>query len=224
MFFSSPAFLAPLVRTSAFFLFSPALSKFPLPFYAKGAFIGALTLFSASLDTKPQAPLAIFLMIEFLIGYLLGTLFAFILESIEVTAALLSKLGGFSLSALFIEEESSQRSPLIFLAFILFFSLDLHHLLVRLLLSSSNLSLLVPHTMTSLSEVFKAGFLLSALPLLLLGALALFVSVIPKIDSQFPLFWTLLPIQFFVGILSVILVLTRIPQHLKFVWTVFFHP
>jgi flagellar biosynthesis protein FliR len=204
-------FILPLTRLFSFFFLSPGFSRFPFPFFAKAAFTLAIALFASTILTPISDSLWVGIPLELAAGYLLGTLFAFIFESILVAANLLGNLGGFTLSNLLTNEnQNTLPSPLILTAFVLFFSLDLHHLMIKPLLYTPLSNSLLAAPIQTFPAVLQEGFLLLTTPFILLAGVGLFISILSKLFPTFPLFWTLLPLQLVLGLVSLLYVLSRL--------------
>jgi flagellar biosynthesis protein FliR len=225
MYFDVPLYLLPLCRFFSFFYLSPAFCRLPFPFFAKGALTLSLTLFAAFAAPSSYSSLWVGIPLELTLGYLLGTLCAFIFESVGLAANFLGNMGGLGLSALLTgQERDTLPSPLLMGAFVLFFSLDLHHLLIHHLFDLPLTPTLYSNLIFSFSDVLKGGVMLLTAPLFILAATGLFLTFLSKLFPCFPLFWTLLPLQIFLGLFCLLLTFSKLSFTLWNSYEHFFKP
>jgi len=215
-----PAFFLLFARLSGFFLLSPFFSTQALPKMIRlGVALAVSLLLAPPFFVKFQWQLnydllwLIDVLKELLIGYLVGFIFSLFVEAAAFTGQWIGTLMGFSATEL-LEPLSTTSHPLLsrfftLIVFTLFFALDLHHPLLKLLFESYD-------TFPLKSPIFNQNTLLGALesaPLLFQKALqfALFpllillslMAVFALLARFLPIFWIGFPLQLLVGFLAI---------------------
>jgi len=208
-------------RTGAFFLLSPLFATRGIPFGLRLLLSLLFTLILLPLFSKisfpPLEPSLIYLLVvkELIMGYLLGTLFAFMVEAALLAGSWFGVMAGFSATEL-VDPTANARSPLFgtlfaLLIVALILSLDLHHLFSYFLYDSftfiplgSELTTNTPllSLTESASMVFSQALRYLFIPLSLFAILLLFMTYLAKFHPQIPLFWLGFPLQIVVGIFS----------------------
>jgi flagellar biosynthesis protein FliR len=206
-------------RLSGFFLLSPLFSDKAIPKTIRLGFAAACSLLIApplwgQLHFTIEHPLlfSIQLLKEIAIGFLIGFLFSLLIEAAAFAGQLVGTLMGFSATELF-DPLSSTSHPLLsrffsLFVFTLFLTLDLHHLLLRLLYESFEaLPLNIPlFTHTTIFAIIDASQLLfhfalefAIFPLI---ALLLLLAIFALLSRFFPIFWIGFPFQLYIGLIA----------------------
>lgn len=226
-------------RLTGFFLISPLFAQKGIP---KSVRFG-LALASSLLLAPPftvhhpfnlgDSTIALHIVQQLVVGYLMGFLCALFVEAAAFAGQLIGALMGFSLTELLSPLDNSTE-PLLsklfsLVAFALFFALDLHHPLLRLLYGSFDAFPVLHNPLSydtiqvvlqGTSLLFTQAITYAALPLtFLLALIALFAVV-----SRFlPIFWIGFPLQLLVGFLTLMtsfsLFITQLEKNFLQFWS-----
>jgi flagellar biosynthesis protein FliR len=205
-------FFALLARTIGFFVFSPLFAKRSIPLLVRlGVAVSCslllfppLTQLSLKLSVHPFL-FGTQLLKEFALGYLLGFLFSLLFEAAAFAGQIVGTLTGFSATEL-LDPLANSEHPLVsrlfsLSVFALFFSLDLHHILLRLLYESY--AALPPDLPLGVVEasgrLFSHALSYALFPLALLLFLIICFAVFARLFPALQIFWTGLPIQLLIG-------------------------
>ncbi|MFZ0564687.1 MAG: flagellar biosynthetic protein FliR [Chlamydiales bacterium] len=209
-------FLLLFARSLGLFLVSPLFSRLAIPKWIRFS----LALISSLLIAPPLlqneeinfdfSPLSLIqLLKEGAIGYLIGFIFSLIIEATAFAGQVVGTLAGFSATEL-LNPLATNPFPLMsrffsVIGFTLLFSLDLHHLILRLLYESFEAIPMnfypfqyrvVFAVIEATGHLFNQALAFSIFPLLML----LLVIVLFAFASRFlSIFWVGFPIQLLVG-------------------------
>lgn len=207
-------------RFAGFFLFSPLFSDKGIPKSIRLglAFVCSLILappLSARHPFTFENPslLALQMLQEGAIGYLMGFLFSLLFEAAAFAGQLVGTTMGFSATEL-LDPAATSSHPLMarlfsLVACALFFALDLHHPLLRLLYGSFEAipPLRYPFTyetafaaIQGTSLLFQQALTFATFPLTLLLALIALFAILSRF---LPIFWIGFPLQLLVGLLAI---------------------
>jgi|GEM_PF-2446532 len=208
-------------RSGAIFLFSPLFFKKSIswPIRLLLTLLFTITILPLVSNFEALSALSTFekgalVFKEFLIGYLLGTLFAFILEGAAFAGQMVAVLAGFSATELMSPNEN--HNPILSKAFVIFIAtlilaLDLHHIFVFFLYDTFSIMAADGFTISqnsyletvqSGSYFFRHGLDYAFIPLVMLLALLTLFIVFSKFNMQIPIFWIGFPIQLLVGMFA----------------------
>lgn len=197
---------------TGFFLFSPLFSERGIPTWIRFSLALACSLLllpplSSQITLTLDNPIlfATEMIKEAALGYLLGFLFSLIFEAAAFAGQIVGTLTGFSATEL-LDPISNARSPLIsklfsLTLFALFLSLDLHHLLLRLLYESyqTTSSILTMGMVEATTRLFHHALTLALFPLTILLIVILCFAIISRFFPSLQIFWTGFPIQLLIG-------------------------
>lgn len=207
-------------RFTGFFLISPLFSERGIP---KSIRLGLALVCSLILapplsvrypfTLEDPAILILQILQEGVIGYLMGFLFSLLFEAAAFAGQLIGTVMGFSATEL-LDPISTSSHPLMARLFslvgcALFFALDLHHPLLRLLYGSFDAipPLRYPFThdaaLTAIqgtSLLFQQALSYAGYPLTLLLALIALFAVLARF---LPIFWIGFPLQLLVGLFAI---------------------
>lgn len=224
LFTLHPVILA-FARLFSLFVLSPFFSgkSMPMSIRVAAAFGCSLCLAPPILESHTSSNhLLLHIFQELLVGYFIGFLFSLIFEAVAFAGQMVGTLMGLSLTELF-DPLSSSYHPLLsrlfsLFLFILFFALDLHHPLLKLLWASfetiplgwtQNLILGLIE-MTTLMFSHALEFALYPLSVLLL-----LIATFAAISRFFPIFWIGFPLQLVIGLIALALGLHLFPPLLR---------
>lgn len=217
-------FLAIFTRISGFFLISPLFSSRRIPLALRFGLAVAFTLALAPtfLATHTPTPypsslLPLNLVKELMIGYLLGFIFALLVEGAALAGQMVGTLSGFSATELLSPLTASY--PLFGRVFVLFLltlllALDLHHPFLITLYQSFTFFPVAPfpinETLTTdlvkgTALLFQQAFMYASIPFIMLFLLLVLFAIVAKTLPNFPIFWVGFPIQLWIGISAIIL-------------------
>jgi len=219
-----------LSRFAAFFIASPFFSRLGIPIWLRAVLAISLTIFLAPLikvETPSSSNVWVYLLLEATLGYLLGLIFSLLWEAASLAGQLVGTVAGFSITELL--APTSATHPLwgktfVLLLSVLFFSLDLHHAMIKILHESF---LLLPHAsdifnqetlfyvLKATSRLFYYAFYYSAFPLFILLFLIAILALTARILPELPIFWMGFPIQLFLGLTTVMIAVTFFPDLLQ---------
>jgi flagellar biosynthesis protein FliR len=208
-------------RFIGFFIVSPLFFYWKIPWAAKFSLVLGCTLFFSMNGPGLALDQTLFLnsLVQLTAGYLIGFLFSLIFEGALLAGQLIGTLSGFSALEL-LDPREILNEPLIgrvfsLLVAVLFFSLDLHHFLLRFLLTH----FAIPENTDFLQtiaeftgQLFEYALYYATLPLTLLLSLNLFLLVISRSFPSIPLFWIAFPGQLMVGICALAVSIDYFPE------------
>ncbi|MFN0065631.1 MAG: flagellar biosynthetic protein FliR [Chlamydiales bacterium] len=219
-------------RLMGFFLISPLFSHRNVPLTVRlGLALACTFLVAPPLAIQFELPkLAIMPLIgelskELFIGYLLGFLFALLVEAAQMAGQIVGTMGGFTLTELF--DPMSRSHPLVgkFFAltiFVLFLALDLHHILLNFLFESFRLLPLNAIRRENSLQIAEASARLfthaisyAFIPILFLSFVLITFAVIVRALPNFPIFWIGFPAQLLIGLLAIVLAITFFSEILQ---------
>jgi flagellar biosynthetic protein FliR len=162
------------------------------------------------------------------VGYLIGTVLAFLIEAAILAGNWGAAMMGFSATEL-LDPSKNSNQPLLSRFFILttvalILAFDMHHVLAYFLFDSFSLIPLhsgsfSPDALLMLSKsasfIFKQAFSYLFIPLLLLMTLIIVLAFLSKFNPELPIFWLGFPLQILIGISSLaflLLVITPLLQ------------
>lgn len=205
-------FILLFARLIGFFLLSPLFSQRGVPTWIRFGLALSCSLLlipplSAQHTLSIEHPLllATQLLKETAMGYLLGFLFSLLFEAAAFAGQLVGTLTGFSATEL-LDPLANPTQPLIsrlfsLTLFALFLSLDLHHILLRLLFDSYAV---LPPALTggmidATSRLFHHALAYAFFPLTLLLTVIVCFAIIARFFPALQIFWTGFPIQLLIG-------------------------
>ncbi len=227
------AFELVLMRVSGFVLFSPVFGRSNVPGYARAGFIMVLSVFCYGLGVPPVEPpdtlirLAVTLLLEFGVGFVLGFLMQLCVMVIQVGGEVIDLQMGLNMAQTY--DSSSQinmtvtASLLNILFYLNFFAENGIYTLMRILMASGQV---LPFGTVSLGrdaadyvvEIFLAGMVLAvklAMPILaaeLLGELGM--GVLMKAIPQINAFVINIELKVIIGLVLLLFFLTPINEFL----------
>lgn len=205
-------FFALFARNAGFFVVSPLFAKRAIPLWIRFGLALCCSLLllpplSAQFTLKPENP-ALFaaqIVQETAVGYLLGFLFSLLFEAAAFAGQVVGTLTGFSATEL-LSPLSNSDHPLIsrlfsLTLFALFLSLDLHHILLRLVFESYTA---IPLNLTfgvveAFGRIFSHALSFALYPISLLLIVILCFAVLARFVPSLQIFWTGFPIQLLIG-------------------------
>lgn len=210
-------FLFLFARSLGLFLISPLFSRLAIPKWVRLSLaLGCSFLIAPPLLQNEElnldfSPLAILQFIqEIAIGYLIGFIFSLLIEATAFAGQVIGSLAGFSATEL-LDPLASNSFPLMsrlfaIIGFTLFLSLDLHHILLRLLYESFRVipmqfypfqDKVALGLIEATSHFFYHALAFSMFPFLIL----LLVIILFAVASRFlSIFWVGFPIQLLIGL------------------------
>nr|NGX46602.1 hypothetical protein [Chlamydiota bacterium] len=173
---------------------------------------------------------------EVLIGYLLGFIFALIVEGAALAGQLVGTLSGFSATEL-LRPGSSASYPLfsrifILLVLTLLLGCDLHHTLFRTLYESFTLlplgsyplgERLAENLIMGSARLFNHALLYAAIPFMILFLVIVLFAFVARLLPDFPIFWVGFPVQLIVGLGAIILAVGYYSEILQHIFTELVH-
>lgn len=208
-------------RFTGFFLLSPLFSERAIPKMIRLGLALTCSLLLAPPLSKtmllteiPFSLLALNLLKELIVGYLIGFIFSLLCEAAGFAGQIIGTMAGFSATEL-IALTNMGSHPLwgrlfSLLAFTFFLIFDFHHLLIRILwesyvsLSSFNAGF-IPLLIDTSTRLFHQALSYAIFPLLLLSIVLVCFAIASRILPQLHLFFNGLPIQIFVGFGAIII-------------------
>lgn len=220
-----PYLLLLFARGGAFFLFSPLFINRGISLLTRIllATLLALILLPKLIQNEliglSVETLWFWIIKEFALGYLIGLLFAFMVEAALLTGNWFATITGFSATELLDPLKNSQ--PLFSRFFILLtvgliLTSDMHHIFIYSLFDTFTFipiegASLSSDSLLTLSKsaifIFNQSFSYIFIPLFLLLIVTLFMALLSKFNPELPIFWLGFPIQIFVGFFSLALLL-----------------
>lgn len=211
-------------RLFGFTLLSPLFSGRGVPVGLRFAFALTLTflllppLAAQTQLTLPWEALILRLGAELVLGYLIGFLFALLLEAAALGGQLVGTLCGFSATEL-LDPLSGTRSPLMarlftLIVLMLLLALDIHHLFLRTLFESFRVLPLAPNLFAlpiegeiiqATARLFDQALSYAAIPLIMLLLTFVLFAIAARVLPDFPIFWTGFPIQLLIGFAAIAL-------------------
>lgn len=205
-------FFSLFARNAGFFVLSPLFARHAIPVWVRFGLALCCSLLllpplSAHLSLTPEHPIlfATRMLQEVAVGYLLGFLFSLLFEAAAFAGQIVGTLTGFSATEL-LDPLSNNEHPLIsrlfaLTLFALFFALDLHHVLLRLLFESY--TTLPPNaalaTVEAAGKLFTQALSYALFPMALLFLVILCFAIIARFFPALQIFWTGFPIQLLIG-------------------------
>lgn len=214
---AAEAFFTLFAKSIGFFCLSPLFRYLQTPFFLRFAFALLLSiLIFPSLQTAeiPSPLFMIHLLKEVLLGYLLGFIFSLLFEAAALAGEVIGSMMGLSLTEVF-DPVSNNSSPFLarFFALVtvtLFFSLDLHHGLIKILFETTNINY---HTiLESLSFLFSQMLRFALIPFFLLSVLLVALAIAARVFPDFPIMWTGFPLQLIVGVVGITIAIHYFPE------------
>ncbi|MEZ5315736.1 MAG: flagellar biosynthetic protein FliR [Chlamydiales bacterium] len=206
-------FLLLFSRSIGFFLFSPFFHKHNISLWIRIglALSSSLILFPPFFVQSRLIPdhpllLAMQIMREAMIGYLIGFLCSLIFQAAAFAGQIIGTLGGFSAYEI-LNPLSHNEYPLMSYFFMttvftIFFSLDFHHVVLRLLYESHFVFSF--HLITGFTEAFGKLFIqglsYALFPMIFLLILISSFAILARFFPFLHIFWNGFPIQIFVGL------------------------
>jgi flagellar biosynthesis protein FliR len=207
-------------RLTGFFLLSPLFSGGAIPKFIRLSLAFACSLLIAPpllashsvISSPPLFLLTTGVIKELMFGYLIGLTFSLLFEAAAFAGETVGVLMGLSATEL-LNPLSSSRHPLmasffLWIAFALFFALDFHHLILRLLYESFGSvpieqSLLGQSTISGVIQASNALFHFAVefalFPLIILLSLVVLFALLSRF---FAVFWVGFPLQLLVGLIT----------------------
>jgi flagellar biosynthetic protein FliR len=218
------------LRVSGLFIFAPGLSNNALPARTKAALVFLLVVLLWPVVPIPQMRVSPFgwaaiALNELLIGVIVGLLLNFIFDAAQFAGQILGMQMGFSLATML--DPQSQADSVVLSVFyqtivlLIFFTLDVHHWLVRGLVASfyylpAGESVLTPGRVGFLLHTASAIWVLGlqiAAPALIATMIADFVlAFIGKASPQLPVLFVGLSVKSVLGMLVLIATMAAWPR------------
>lgn len=206
-------FFSLLARLLGFFVFSPLFASRGIPTWVR---LGLALTCSLILLPPLSATLTfdrlswLTFIKEGVLGYLLGFLFSLLFEAAAFAGQVVGTLTGFSATEL-LDPISNTSSPLIakffmLTCFVLFLSLDLHHLLLRLLYESY--TVMPINMIDATSRLFSHALAYAFYPMTALLTLTLCFAIVARFFPGLQIFWTGFPLQLLIGITAIAFAIT----------------
>jgi flagellar biosynthetic protein FliR len=221
------SFLLLFARSLGFFFLSPLFERWGLPPFVRLGFSIVTTLLFAPAFLSHQEQMLPFFVVNLLkegvIGYVLGFLFSLLFESAALAGNVIGTMMGLNVAGLF----GGDSSPVLSKAFMLLigaliFSLDLHHLILRIFYQSYSIVPQGLFTFQGVDAILSATALLfkhmihyALYPLFCLSALLITLAIASRIFPELPILWMGFPLQLLVGFGAILASLPRFSEILE---------
>jgi len=218
------------LRVSGFMLFVPGFSNNAVPARTKAMFVAVFVILLWPVVPIPQLHIspvywASIAINELLIGVILGLLLNFIFDAAQFAGQVLGMQMGFSLATM-IDPQSQADSPVLAVFYqtivlLIFFALDVHHWVLRALVSSfyylpAGQSVLTPGRVQAVFHTAAAIWVLGlqiAAPALIATVIADFVlAFIGKASPQLPVLFVGISVKSVLGMLVTIATMAAWPR------------
>lgn len=204
-------------KSIGFFCLSPLFRYLQMPSFIRFALALIISILVTPAMDQIQIPAPFFLvnlLKEGALGYLLGFIFSTLFEAAALAGEVVGSMMGFSLTEIFDPVQNS-NSPLMSRFFTivmvaLFFSLDLHHSLIKILFEghSINFNTILDATSFLFSQMLRFALI----PFSLLAMILVALAVAARLFPDFPIMWTGFPIELMVGLIAIAIAINFFPE------------